>query len=741
MRDQSFSALLFRASDNSAILFSLTSHGVECLPQGIPSLWVTAPTVEPANVGFAINSMFGIDPGRARLADSGPENEKAVRNLGHLLSVNLDALASESESNWEVVREAILLDEDASPYGLWSSFWDLLGRRLWQLQGEHRDGRDVQIAHQVFWDADYGAMPQVLRKHRLLPSELPGDYAMLCSLREIQYQVRGCLEDKEVFEQVVSWPSFRSQHKPGTLVSFRQVGRPLRSLMPGSLQPIVITLKEVIQSEFQDQCVSPETAEVVGNTVSRALLNGLEQGNQESKDERVDLLELLRSLKFQSQSGAWANAASLVIPELDSGGNPDEPLRATFAPDEHILANAYGKDGADFFRLCRTQLNVDIKEMADWALSMSGNDTRCQAVLNYLLHGERFRGVASLLIDGKQGTWLASLTFDSPQLAEFNIYERARVLGLLEIFQHSDQSPTPLPPVIVPPPRDPAEVLNAISDWWKQDRGNQLAKYERSVYPGGSAPKLSTTPENLKNDVSARQSWLELFILGATFTIGRTKPEQHREFLRQWRERGWLQEFANPGTSRARWIQILEEYFQDPNDRQDYFHWLRLFVSIYQFSNWLETYIELFLDMQRRGQFNLHNALTLKQDSTYQGGGIDAPSLVSTLGYGACFVIRELARQGVLTSTNVEKYCYVPQARLRRFLESLGCPGLEQDVRTESSTYIYQFLQSHIGNNATFGGDFDLPLQIAAGDDDLWSQFLGGDPPRDNGAEDQDYGD
>ena len=152
----------------------------------------------------------------------------------------------------------------------------------------------------------------------------------------------------------------------------------------------------------------------------------------------------------------------------------------------------------------------------------------------------------------------------------------------------------------------------------------------------------------------------------------------------------------------------------------------------------IENYVQIFLDLEKRPQFNLENALSIRSDSAYSGTGIDAPSLVSALGYGAVFMVRELVRQKLLTSEHVIPYCYVPQAVTRRFLEELGCVSLANVSRSERSVKIHEFLQENI-EDPTFEGDFDIPLLLAAQDRDLKQKVLGMDDLDDLSEEEEEY--
>lgn len=726
--DQTVPVLFFNCSNNAGILFSLTGKGLGRLDRNIPSLWVTTPTDEPSNVGFSMNGMFGIDPGRGRLNVNSPETDKVTRELGYAAGETLRALAQRSESDWENLRDELGLEGGASPYDFWSSVWNLLGHGL--SESNATDASDLQIAKQIFWDPDSGAMDQTIRRQCVIPSGLSGDYSELVSLAEIKYQVDGCLSHSVNFEGVSSWPAFKTKHRRGSLISRKFVGRPLRSLCPSLSQYDVVTLKSALDGEFPNGLALPESAEMVGETISTAIFDQLENGDRDERDERSEIISYLSSLKFRSKSGAWCDPSSLVISEPLPGVDADEPKRAAFAPDVHVLANDYRRSGLDFFLLCRRQLNANSDDMAEWALRVGDDESKRGSVLHYLLDGVLNDQLGSRLFGSIRGTWLGSLNPQSSLMEGYEEYERYRIFGLLRIGLVDNSPVGPDAPTIRLPERNPSDVLKEIYDWWNINRDFEKKIYDRSIYPSGEAPNLVTDLDQLKQDVVSREAWLETFILGSTFTMGRTKAEAHRNFVLQMRNDGWITKFATPKADATEFLKFLDGYFNHPNDRQDYYHWLRQFVSIYQLSRWLDDYAKIFLDLEHRSEFRLHIPLRNRRDSAYDFTGIDAPSLIPTLGYGACFIVRELARQNTLTSSQTHRYCYVPQARLRNFLGRLGCSGLDDGITTERSASIYEFLNDLLGDKASFGGDFDLPLQIiASGKDDLWERFMGSNRP------------
>jgi hypothetical protein len=131
-------------------------------------------------------------------------------------------------------------------------------------------------------------------------------------------------------------------------------------------------------------------------------------------------------------------------------------------------------------------------------------------------------------------------------------------------------------------------------------------------------------------------------------------------------------------------------------------------------SYWLDEYVASFKAIERmRNDFTLDHITRPRTNPAFQGGGPDAPPIKSALGMGACFIIRELSRKGIINNPLAHRFCYVPKESVRNFLIRLGCNDLkdEKDNSTRSKL-IYKFLVSHLGTQqrAIFDGSFDLPL-------------------------------
>ena len=173
-------------------------------------------------------------------------------------------------------------------------------------------------------------------------------------------------------------------------------------------------------------------------------------------------------------------------------------------------------------------------------------------------------------------------------------------------------------------------------------------------------------------------------MLAALQTMGRTNPEQHRNFLRQCAQRGWMDVFADPGLPADRWIGVLEDYLGTQTYDIRFYHWMRQFVSIYQIARWLPEYARSFLAIDKyKKRFDLDQVTRPAMNPDFSGGGLSAPPLTRTLGIGACFVVRELVRTDVLQSEFTFDHAYVAVGRVRDVLARLGMTSLQG----ESASY------------------------------------------------------
>jgi hypothetical protein len=173
-------------------------------------------------------------------------------------------------------------------------------------------------------------------------------------------------------------------------------------------------------------------------------------------------------------------------------------------------------------------------------------------------------------------------------------------------------------------------------------------------------------------------------------------------------------------------MQWIDSFLDGQLDDSRFLQWMKQFVGIYQVSRHLDDYIEVFLAAQRFGQpFALTQLTNTRASAAFQAGGVEAPPLSRVLGMGQCFVLRELVRHQVLSNPHIHPHCFVPVARVRRMLVDLGCDDLLANQQPwEWSRAIFAFLRQYLGDQATFGGSFDIPLQVVADDANLQMQFF-----------------
>jgi hypothetical protein len=238
--------------------------------------------------------------------------------------------------------------------------------------------------------------------------------------------------------------------------------------------------------------------------------------------------------------------------------------------------------------------------------------------------------------------------------------------------------------------------------------------------------------EPLDND--QRRWWLGLFTIGMMHGLGWGGRYfgQHREFLEMCYGEDWLDTFAAPTSTADDWLEVIDEYDPDAAGDPAYYFWMRrLFVGIRQVALHLDDYVEAFRVMRDSGVCALADVLRPRASPVFQGGGVDAPSLAGVLGLGACFVVRELVRSGLLNCAlpRIRKWCYPPVASVRRLLTELGCNGHDrQPDRWLGSPAMFDFLRTHLGDDAaTFGGAFDIPLWLVSRTPGLWARFMAAD--------------
>ena len=550
--------------------------------------------------------------------------------------------------------------------------------------------------------ADGCGIYHLIETSEALPSGLPGEYQMLTRIGHAKYATEADLEKDEVFELISEWPAFKSKITPGTVVSSAVAGAAKKILIdkPGWHR---LSLVEVIRRELPPGAnVEPEMAERLGGLVTPIFMSSLSDTSAE------ELRAHLKTLLFQGGDRGWHLARELLVAVEMTAESEDERGRFHFAPEKRRLSEKYSGDAVSFFRACREKLSATVEQMAEWVLDVSDKDRKL-AVLSYILRGERGHRLAELLrTDNElrirfQKSWLSSLDEEHLLIKTFNINEQGVILGRLGLITSTPPSP---------PGEDiPEDALTWIYEWWRANKAEYLIEYDEDVYPRGQLIK----PSGDIDEPLTRAEWMKLLLLGAYHTLGWIKPRAYRNFLEDCELRGWFDVFIDTNQSAEDWIEVLGQYLErieNEDDPKYQYLFARQFVSIFQVSSNLKVYAEVLESINRQSvPFTLDQFTNPNKSEYFARSGLPMmPKMTKILGAGACFVIRDLVRTGVLTNVHAYPHCFAPVKQLRDIFSELGF-NLAERTDSDGSRRIYEFIKRDLGEeHATFDMSFDIPF-------------------------------
>lgn len=689
-------AIVIRCFPHGDFLLGLDENGFNAIPNSVPSVWVTAPTVECHDVGYLVNAPLDLDVGRSQVTW---ESENNTNRLKELSLAVCNALLSLFDSGPSVL--GLLTDK----YDFWRSLWEIVTR-----PGDRRE------LHKTFMWGESGLAISLYNKRPAIPTGLDvGEYHLLTSIPKIDYVLDGILDaegGENLLGKVASWDGFKLKYQPGSVVSDRKVWSRIREWWPGSL-PQSINLATIVGNEINfNSYVSPDLAASLGTVINRDLLRKMEHGPTSQRNEFLRLDQILRSeIRFLTQNGSWAIPKMILVPPNVT--NPDrreEALRSAFAPPERVLANEFVGTGVDFFLACRSEMSCTIEEMAKWARN-ADTEIRRSAVLLYLREGEKHKLLQDELYRiGIDGTWLSKICIGDLRRVGFNDREEAATLVNLGVCS-PNQIITPNYTVAPSPQlRVPETEFSRIAKWWARERVGQIKKYDRQVYPDGWLPNLMK--DGPGNNHDARAEWLKFFVTCIVQTVGRVTPDQNREFVRLCASERWLATLADHLNGPREWLAAIERFIDRHSGEEiRYFYWLRHFVGVATVSRHLDAYADAFLSIDRfEGRFTPTDLISIRTSKQFQFGGPDAPTLSPILGIGANFALRELFRMNLVNRSDVRPFCYPAVTRLRRFLERLGWQDVKDSSPSERSRSIFEFISMHHPSDPTFGNTFDIPI-------------------------------
>jgi hypothetical protein len=413
---------------------------------------------------------------------------------------------------------------------------------------------------------------------------------------------------------------------------------------------------------------------------------------------------------------------------------PRDMADADYLPTRFLqqIDGVYSEPALALLRKAGLKTQPSSDDISVWITKGQLDSKECNGLLRYLASQDRFRVFWSL-----RGLFCSAwIRSNGDRITT----EQARRKGLLDPDVVSNnvfgawlglETGEVLEPPPASPRYNPEVILRKLADEWEKHGSRWVKLYNQKVYPNGLPPALLFSDAGMTT--SERREWMVLLILGSLHTMGRTKPEQHRDFLMRCSRNGWLDAISEQNTDTRRWFDFIESFLDDPLGNQDYYQWVKQIVAFYQFNRWLPEYVGVLSALDRFDRpLTINDIFNPRENPDLSGSGLDAPSMRRALGMiGVHFVLRELVRLDLLEGRNVSHLCYVPARRVRTLLSTITNGGAY-----DSSNEIHQLLVEVLGKErATFGKTFDLPLLILTDDQKLQRDIIGKEIDFDSGEE------
>ena len=725
IRHQTLRALRFNLGDGYSMLLKVGADGPECFEPTDKPVWNVAPLEENVSSGWLLNGPFPVDPGRGRLAGSIKDRQEQFERLGIALGERLLSLHDLVEQDWEELAGTLGLnvaDNDAR-LRFWSRLFDVMSRDL--------DDDLARRLHAV--DRGYGLL---VAARPVAPTRLPAPFNALVRASSIKWSTDQALTATGVLQATRCWSS-AAQLNDQIVAS--DVATRMKRLGFDQIQ--AITLSELLRMEMgEDKRVDVNLGTRLGQVITPDDVE-----NEPLLQERQRILDIAKQANFVAQDGAWRPVRAL---SSRCRNDEEETLLCGFAPDSALLREDYKAESLRFFEVARRQSGYGPMPalLREW-MDAAHSEDRQRAALRYLVHGRQGRALAKLVQD-RPPTWIVTAQFLTHPLLECWTDEERKQL-VLEIDPGQIKvDPPPKPP---PPPHEVSSILTKVHRWWMDQRQHELPLYVQGVYP---EEFCSAGLADVDGGIDSA-AWFTMFALACFRSFGRPQDETHRNFIHLGWQAGWWTELAHsePPASDQPWLARLERWSAPDRLDEPYHQWQRTLVDLYTIARGMTVYVELIRKfpgfVKKHGLASLDVILRPGESKLAQELGLDAAPIRRALGIGANWLIRELARKGVYNLDEarlVGPCCWAPTKRVRELLTALD-PDLHLTAHYDVSPRIHKFVTCHVGADlASFGGDFDLPLQIVTRTQhrallNQWFNEAGRDAPKfgDDAEDGEDY--
>lgn len=706
-------ALALSLDGQTKLFLPLGPDGPQALPETQPRLWLLAPLEEECRAGWLLNSYdFRVDPGRGRLAGSVDERAALFGRLGGALGQKLVELHDLIGSDWTGFAESAGLADWNADSGR-AVFLERLTRLL--EADVPRDADDERLETHLHRE---GGLTHLFRERQALPTGLPTPFAPFLRADQVRWQIVGPLAEQSRLKRLTGWRGIAEIRDSAVSLEAAVLLQRL-----GFDAPQTFDAAKLVRAELgEKKQVDRESAAKLGAVLDEDFVNAL------TSTEQRELLTAAAGASFLMADGSWRVAR--LVPRDAVDADEEERRILAFAPATDVADSVYADAALAFYRLAARlsgfQRTADT--FARWAHQMTDHAAQC-ALLAYVVEGGQGERLGELLAR-ERPHWLP----DGPEelrqsrlMGGFDDDTRGRLMTILypSLARSIGEGrwrpfdPSTGQPEVTPP--DPAEELARIRDWWQREHTVQRLDYDSRIWPDGFLPGHLRDREAADD----RPGWFTFFALGIFRTLGWNNESAHKTFVEAAIRAGWWEEMATtrlPDDPQA-WLERLEDFSRPDAWRIVFPQWRRTITDLYALARWLPDYAEAFRLLPRvferdRGVL-LSNLWRLSYEPIWQPRGLEGAPLAQSLGLGANWMIREAIRHRLWPEdegTRMHPYAWAATGRLRRlFAERLGYPIGERG-RMDLSPDIYGFVARHLGPDAAFMGDLDLPLQLWNGD-------------------------
>ncbi|MGO8203483.1 sacsin N-terminal ATP-binding-like domain-containing protein [Rhizobium ruizarguesonis] len=697
-------ALALDLGDETTIFVPLDLQGPTPAPKELARLWLLAPLAETLCSGWLMNGRrFRVDPGRGRLAGSEPEREAMFTGFGRTLGTRLVALYDLVARDWAALCGSAGFSDrsqDRGPAGFLRALGELF----------EMDQADPLAKHLHGADRGFG---RLIADRPALATGLPLPFSPFLRVGEARFVVMGVLADTRLLTSLNGWQAVEII---GEAAISEDVARNIENLGFGRPRPF--RLVDLLRHEVGEaKQVAPDVAHRLGALVNETLMKSAD------KEEETEILEFLSGLKFLMSNGGWQKAA--LPPRTARDGDEEEQRILDFAPEKHLAERGYVDNALALYRQAMRQSGFQrgAEALAQWAKS-ANSDTQKRAVLTYILEGRQDGKLGKLLANDRPD-WLPETSDEfrtSPLGKSVSPDDLPRLLGILYPVEQRLLWSGAVQPVLYEEEEvetDPQGFLRSLYDWWQKNHQEERKAYDATTYPPGFHLRLLATQEADEQ----REGWFTFFALAIFRTLGRTHDGAHRNFITRAQQAGWWQEMAraelpaNPGP----WLRNLEDFARPEVWKIDYPQWRRALADLYVLARWLPDYVDAYRNLpkvlRQREAISLKDVWRLSASEIWQRRGLEGAPLTQSLGLGANWLIREGMRAelwGDVEKRPLIPYGWAASSRVRNLCRNHIGHDLGEESDMELSRELYDVIESHLGLDADFLGDLDLPMQIVS---------------------------